>query len=650
MRRRLVASIVAGCVAAGAVGCTGGDGGAACPRTVDVDLVAEPGTERMLRDLADSFNASAAARPPEGPGEGTGAAGGAGEAAACARVVVHPLAASRAEALLAGGWRRAPADRPRPVVWAPGASTWATLLDQRRAEAGDRAIAYDVTPIARSPLVVALPRSRAEALGWPDQPIRLEDLLRLAAADLTSGCGSDDAPAGMRLLVERWCAEDWGPFRLGKPNPELSATGLAALVVQAYAATGDVDGLRVDDLDDPWVVRSAEAAEAAVARYGESPRRYLDTLHRAEAVGRDGEGDGRAVAAPDVTGIVVEEKAVIDYNRGDPAGTLGPGESGVRPADRLVAIYPAEGTVELDGPLVVLDVPWAGADERAGARRFVGYVRSADVQRRVLDYGFRPVEPTVEVEGPLFSPSGYGVAPDPAVPTLPIPDATVLGALRDGWHDQRRRARVLLVVDVSGSMGDPSDIRDVGSPAKLDLVTRALTDVLDRFEDDDEVGLWVFSTALRGPGTRADGQVRERVPLRRMDAGRGRQRRSLANAIGALRPRNDTALHAATAEAHAAVVRDHDPDRINAVVLLTDGHDEVGGPAARRAAAQRALLDDLAAPARRDQPVAVFTVAYGGDADLDVLGRIAAATNGAFYDSTDPATIDLVLAEAVGNV
>jgi Ca-activated chloride channel family protein len=164
------------------------------------------------------------------------------------------------------------------------------------------------------------------------------------------------------------------------------------------------------------------------------------------------------------------------------------------------------------------------------------------------------------------------------------------------------------------------------------------------------VGLWVFSTALTGPGATPDGRVRERVPVEAAGAAGARQRRRLANAIGALRPRNDTALYAATGRAHEAAVQAYDPQRINAVVLLTDGHNEVGGTAAETEAELRALLASLAEADRQTRPVPVFTIAYGRDADADVLRQIAEATDGAAYDSTDPTTIDQVFAEAVGNL
>jgi Ca-activated chloride channel family protein len=630
MHRGLGASIgaVAALVLAVCPGCSGsGSDAAACTERVPVTLTSAPDTGRLLQDLADRFNASDAARLGNG---------------SCVEVTVDVLAADRAEALLAAGWRDGPEGVPRPVIWSPGASTWATLLDQHRAAAERPSMVAELTPVARTPLVVALRRPLAEALGWRDRPIALADLVRLARADLTVPCDRGDAPAGLAVTVEEWCAVDGGPFRLGKANPLFSTSGLGALIVQAYAGTGKVDRLEVDDLDDAGVIRLAGATEAAVAHYGESPRRFLDNLYRT---------DIDDLVGPDVTAVVVEEKAVIDYNRGDPAGTLRPGATGTRPRQRLVAIYPAEGTVYEDNPLVVLDAPWVGEAQRSAARRFVAYVRSAGVQRRVLDYGFRPVEPSVEVEGPLFSRHAYGVDPAPAVPDLPVPDAAVLDALRQQWRDLRRPARVLLVMDVSGSMGDPPDIHAAAHPSKLELAQRAATAALDQFGDDDEVGLWVFSSALTGPGTTPDGRVRERVPVQPLGgAAGGRHRRHLANAIGALRPRNDTALYAATERAYEAAAQAYDPQRINAVVLLTDGHNEVGGTAAENDAELRALLATLSEADQTARPVPVFTIAYGQDADADVLRQIAEATNGAAYDSTDPTTIDQVFAEAVSNL
>ena len=50
-----------------------------------------------------------------------------------------------------------------------------------------------------------------------------------------------------------------------------------------------------------------------------------------------------------------------------------------------------------------------------------------------------------------------------------------------------------------------------------------------------------------------------------------------------------------------------------------------------------------------DQAVRVFTIAYGDDADLKILRRIADASQGAAYDAKDPASIDKVFTAVVSN-
>ena len=71
---------------------------------------------------------------------------------------------------------------------------------------------------------------------------------------------------------------------------------------------------------------------------------------------------------------------------------------------------------------------------------------------------------------------------------------------------------------------------------------------------------------------------------------------------------------------------DFDPTRINAVVLLTDGRNEDPNNNDLEA-----LLQHLRAGTEGEnaQPVRIFAIAYGGDADLETLRRIAEATNAA---------------------
>ncbi len=83
-----------------------------------------------------------------------------------------------------------------------------------------------------------------------------------------------------------------------------------------------------------------------------------------------------------------------------------------------------------------------------------------------------------------------------------------------------------------------------------------------------------------------------------------------------------TALYDATASAYAeALARaTSDPHRIHALVVMTDGRDE------NSTISLQELINRLS---REDAPVKVFTIAYGNQADTDILRRIAEAGQGA---------------------
>src|SRR4029077_4963973 len=122
---------------------------------------------------------------------------------------------------------------------------------------------------------------------------------------------------------------------------------------------------------------------------------------------------------------------------------------------------------------------------------------------------------------------------------LALPAQGTVTATLDQWQGIRKRARVLLLFDVSDSMGDLSDPRDTNSPSKLALAKRDLLNALSEFAPDDEVGLRIFTTGLPGGPSSDWADV---VPIGRFD----RQRGALTHAIRALTPRKGSPLYTAT--------------------------------------------------------------------------------------------------------
>lgn len=199
------------------------------------------------------------------------------------------------------------------------------------------------------------------------------------------------------------------------------------------------------------------------------------------------------------------------------------------------------------------------------------------------------------------------------------------------WDEVRKRARVLMVLDVSGSMGEPV----AAGQTKLELAADATSRAVDGFADNDDVGLWAFSTNL-GPG----GQPW----IELIGIGPAAQTRSeIQQTVARLQPDGGTALYATTRAAQEQMLASLDTSRINAIVLLSDGRNEYP-PDDNLNSLLRQLQGESA-----DTTIRVFTIGYGDGADPEVLQAIAEASAGAYYDATDPATIDQVLVNVISN-
>ena len=554
---------------------------------------------QLLTELAKEFNAS-----------------GAEVKGRCIWVEVQKKASGGAAQALAAGWNESK-DGPEPTIWSPASAAWGEVLNQRLAEKGEPPMApEDPTPFMLTPLVIAMPQPMAEAMGWPDQPIGWSDILEMARTP------------------EGWAAKghpEWGPFRLGKTNPNFSTSGLSALIAQNYAATGKTTGLTMEDLERPDVQQYGSDIESAVVHYGDITMTFLDNWFRA-----DRRGTGLTYASA----VAVEEKSVIDYNKGNPDGELQPGEEARPPRIPLVAIYPTEGTLYSDNPIFILDAPWVDDSQKAAAEKFQEFVSTPENQEKVLEYGFRPGNPEVAVGSPVSTDNGV----DPTKPEtlLDVPEGAVLTGLLDNWAEQRKAARVMMVLDVSGSMGDPADPSDPGGPTKLDLAIQAVQDGLDKFKPEDQVGLRVFTTNM-GDGTASWEDLSPVSPI-------GPKREQLRSQVAGLTPLNGTPLYDVVGESHADMIDGYDPSLINAVVVLTDGMNDDGEPGDDDKQF-KALLDEVTSSSNGENstPVRIFTIAYGSGADPTELRQVSQASNATAYQATDATSIDSVFTAVVSN-
>src|SRR5205085_4637328 len=111
----------------------------------------------------------------------------------------------------------------------------------------------DTRSLVKSPVVIAMWKPMAEALGWPKSPIYWANIAALSAN-----------PQG-------WAAyghPEWGNFKFGHTNPNFSNTGLDAVLAENYAAVHKVSGLTLDDVNNQATQDFVTAVESSVIHYG----------------------------------------------------------------------------------------------------------------------------------------------------------------------------------------------------------------------------------------------------------------------------------------------------------------------------------------------------------------------------------------------
>jgi Ca-activated chloride channel homolog len=367
---------------------------------------------------------------------------------------------------------------------------------------------------------------------------------------------------------------EFGRFKLVHTNPDFSTSGLSAVVAEYYAATGKREGLVVEDITGE-ARETVKEIERSIVHYGDT------TLFIADQMRARGPGYASAVA--------MEEATLLEFNR----------DRGSQP--KLVAIYPEEGTFYSDNPFIVLDADWVTPAQRRGAEAFQRFLAERITPEVAARAGFRPAD----VETPPVAPITAENGADPQQPerVLGIPEPRVLAALKDAWREDRKPANVLLVLDTSGSMVEEE---------RLERAKDGLRTFLAQVAPQDSVGLTAFSD-----------QIKPLVPVGPFPSSRGR----LEETVEGLFAEGGTAVYDATIDAFRAMEKlaDRD-DRINAVVVLTDGEDTDSSQTAEQVAA---ALDQGDSETR----VRVFTIAYSASAAgaEEALERIAAASGGQAY-------------------
>ncbi|WP_199442716.1 substrate-binding and VWA domain-containing protein [Umezawaea beigongshangensis] len=278
-----------------------------------------------------------------------------------------------------------------------------------------------------------------------------------------------------------------------------------------------------------------------------------------------------------------------------------------------------------DPPVPGLDFPYAvlpGADEarRAGAEGFLAALRSGAADATLATSRLRP-------------PDGRG---EPAARPVALPDPDTVDDALTAWAGLALSARVLAVLDVSGSM---NEIVPGTGTTRMALAVEAAERGVGLFKPTTELGLWKFSTAL--DGEKDHQEVLPVAPVReQLSSGAVQRLRAIrATARGA------TGLYDTTLAAYRQARSTWAAGRINIVVIMTDGRNEDS-----RSISQAALLEELGKLQDQRRPLPVVAIGMGPDVDVRELERIAGATGGRAFTTADPAGVGDIFASALSTM
>ena len=470
--------------------------------------------------------------------------------------------------------------------------------------------------------------------------IKAQDSADTAAVIASGGVDADAWVPESSVWVDRMAAtaaslgQTAPEVEVGEPIASTPVVLAAAATTAAEVASEPVTWTRVLGGGLPTILPDPEASSASLAGLmalrghssPDDPRQFAGAMiELGKTIPASTSAAFGALAASQQPSVVLTTEAqVADYNLDEPAETL-------------VAAYPADGTVLLDYPFVQLP---AGADTEAAASadstadaaqaRTDLLTAFADAARadteRFAAAGFRAGDGSGTLDIPGLAVEG------PAAAAAQLDPAAQLEILR-AWAVLTLRSRMLAVIDVSGSMEEPAE----NGLRRIDIFQQAAIGAMEKFSGEVEMGVWVFSTARNGDLDYED--LSPIAPLADLA-----HKQEIAGIIQSLPGRlgGATGLYDTTLAAMKRVRETYDPEKVNSVLLITDGKNEdENGIDLDTLLAELAKMDDPA------KPVPVIMIGFGPDTDLAAMQRIAQATKGAAYSASRPEDLSTVLVDAL---
>jgi len=360
---------------------------------------------------------------------------------------------------------------PIDAVW-PANGIWIDMFDKARR-------VKHLTSISRSPVILGVRKSKAEALGWVGRDVHMADIVE---------------------------AVESGQLRYLMTSATQSNSGAGAYLAMLSAAIGSEAAITTDDLEKPDTQTTIKALLGGVARTSGSSG-WLKTLFlKADAEGLKYDA------------LWNYEAVLAEANQ----------ELRQRGSELLWAVYPVDGVAFADSPLGYVDRGQGGEFENF----FIAlqqHLLSGEVQQQLVDSGRRVALGRADAGTPdpswNFDPSRFVTAvrmPDPAV---------VRHALNLYQEALRRPSLTAYCLDFSGSMEGTGEDSLKQAMALLLQPERA-REVMIQAGSRDRLMVIPFASqpraVLQGNGT-ADDQAYLLAQINQQQAGGGTNIYACAN-------------------------------------------------------------------------------------------------------------------------
>jgi Ca-activated chloride channel family protein len=411
--------------------------------------------------------------------------------------------------------------------------------------------------------------------------------------------GWPDKPLGWTDIAtlatspEGWSAfgyPEWGSFKFGHTHPNYSNSGIVSIIAEAYSGANKQRGLTVDDLNTEALKSFMADVEKSVIHYGTSTGFFGERMFE--------RGPSYLSAA-----VLYENLIVAQENKRI---------NGTSSQLPVVAIYPKEGTFWSNHPYVILNAPWVTAEQKEAAEAFESFLLDRTQQLKAIELGFRPADPSIPLTSPLDT--QHGVDVDQPQTVLEIPSAEVISGIQALWHEVKKPVDLVVVMDTSGSM----------EGEKISAARSSLMQFINLLDDRDRVEVVVFNSDIIS--------LSDLSPV-------GEKRQQVLNRVSGIIENGGTRLYDTIIDTYQDLEQNGDPSHIRAIVVLSDGQDTESSATIDEVLRQIGARGEEAGTA-----IKLFTIAFGDDADTEILKRIAEDTGGKQYDS-DPKTINKVYSD-----